>query len=740
MIREILKFTDSIEFTNALKVTIAATLPVIILSNLDEFRMGFTIALGVFLTYSSDIPSTLQHKIKGLLITILIASGGAVIISLASFNSWVFYPVFSITVFFLSMLSVYGQLATMISFSGLISISLVFSKIYTGLELLIHAGLLIVGGVFYLIISIIFDSIRPYRYAQLKLAKSIKLTAKYLKLRGDLWDLNADRTKITENQLHLQVELNTIHQELREILFRSPANSGSSNENRKMVIIFSALVDILELALSTSFDHAKLNEKFTDNHHVLNTYQNLAYNLAATLRDLSKSVENKSRYISKHFLYKDLENLKKTIENYKNDIGYPMATEGVLILTNMHNYAEKQVEKIRIVEHAFSKVLSVTDYKKKDTDLEKFLSPLYYPLSTLTQNVSFSSTIFRHSLRLTITVLIGFLIGKLLPFQNVYWILLTIVVIMRPGFGLTKKRSVERTIGTVVGGLIAFTVISFIQNSVVLSILIIISMILGLSFTQKNYKISATFITIYVIFVYGILTPNIQDVVQFRILDTLVGAVLSSLANYLLWPSWEFLSLPLYMEKSIEANRNYVKEISLFYNNKGEVTTSYKVSRKNAFIEIGNLMASFQRMLQEPKSKQKKMPQTYKFVVLNHTLLSSAASLGTFIQSHKTTKASLAFNTVVNGIIRNLDHAIAILKNEIPVNLKEIEQKEDITLRFNELTAIREKELKEGLDSTQQEAYHIKMEESQLVIEQLVWLTNLSESVLKATEKLKKSK
>jgi hypothetical protein len=73
-------------------------------------------------------------------------------------------------------------------------------------------------------------------------------------------------------------------------------------------------------------------------------------------------------------------------------------------------------------------------------------------------------------------------------------------------------------------------------------------------------------------------------------------------------------------------------------------------------------MASFQRMLQEPKSKQSKLAQVYKLTVLNHTLLSSAASLGTYIQSHKTSEASEAFNAVFDKVIKNLDSAITILK------------------------------------------------------------------------------
>ena len=130
----------------------------------------------------------------------------------------------------------------------------------------------------------------------------------------------------------------------------------------------------------------------------------------------------------------------------------------------MLQYAEKQVEKIKIVERAFTLNFNSQDLKGLDKDLEKFLTPQYYPLITLTENFSFSSTIFRHSLRLTITLMIGFIVGKFLPFHNVYWILLTIIVIMRPGYGLTKARSLHRIMGTFFGGLIAFGILFVSQR------------------------------------------------------------------------------------------------------------------------------------------------------------------------------------------------------------------------------------------------------------------------------------
>jgi uncharacterized membrane protein (TIGR01666 family) len=732
MVYKIRKFTDSLQFANAIKVTVAAAIPVVLFSLFGDFQTGFVVALGALLTYPSDISSNLTHKVNGLLSGAFIVAGSAFVVSIVYPYKWLFYPVFAGLVFFLSMISVYGYRATNVSFSGLLSISLVFSSIYSGRELYEHCGLMLAGGLFYFGVSMAFWYMRPHRYAEMQLYDCIRVTAKYLKLRGDLWTASADREKIIEKQLGFQVELNTIHEHLREALINSRLGSGPSNQNRKMLIVFISLVEILELALSTSFDHAKLHEKFKGHEKVLLTYQQLAYNLAATLKKLAKSIENRSKYSSGHKLFDDLAMLEKVIAEYESSVGSEAAAEGVYMLKTMHRYAEKQVEKINIAERALTLAVFRYDFKGADKDLEKYLKPQYYPLSALKENLSFSSTIFRHSLRLTFTIIIGFIIGQQLTFQNAYWILLTIVVIMRPGYGLTKERSYHRIFGTVLGGAIAFGVLLLTHNAYVIGLLAVLSMILGFAFTSTNYKVGATFVTMYVVFVFGLRTPHIEDVVQYRIVDTLVGAALAFLANYFLWPTWEFLSVPIHSENAIKANRGYLKEISDLYNKKGEIPVSYRLARKEAFIEIGNLMASFQRMVQEPKSKQKSLPQVYKLAVMNHTLLSSLASLGTYIQSHKTTKASAGFNAIVDTALLNLDDALNLLAD------REIakREKEDLSLRFTELKNIRARELSQSRN-IDEEAFRVKMQEAQLVIEQLVWLTNMTENILKAVKALK---
>ncbi|MCW4468357.1 FUSC family protein [Flavobacterium sp. MFBS3-15] len=735
MFEKIREFTDSTNFTRAVTVTVAAVLPVLILAQFGHFETGFAMAIGALLTYPADIPSNLLHRTKGLLTASVIVAGCMLAVNLLHPWPWLFFPILTVLVFFLSMISVYGQRATMVSFSGLLALALASGHIHTGWDILTYAGMVLGGGLFYTLVSVTFNYLSPHRYTELQIAECMKLTAKYMKLRGHLWDADADRASIVEEQLKLQVEINATHENLREILIRNRSNAGHSNRSRRMLLVFISLMEILELALSTSFDHSKLHEKFNEHPKVLDTYQNLAYNLAATLKKISKSIIKRRKYITKHKLHRDIAALENAIAAYQDQLGREAASEGVWMLSNMMHYAEKQVEKIRIIERTFTNKIDFKDLKGRDKDLEKFLAPEYYPLHTLKENLGFSSTIFRHSLRLTITIALGFIIGLVFNFENTYWILLTIVVIMRPGYGLTKQRSFQRIIGTITGGIIAFAFLSVVDHSIIIGTLAIVCMILGFAFTATNYRIGATFVTIYVVFVYGMLNPNITDVIQYRIVDTAVGAALAFLANYFLWPAWEFMNLPGFIKKSIEANRNYLEEISSYYNHKGNVPTSYRLARKNAFIELGNLMSSYQRMAQEPKSKQKQQQQVYKLAVLNHTLLSSLASLGTYIQSHKTYKASEAFNVVVTTVIRNLDHAISLLNMEIQAAEAQQAQSEELAMRFTELKNIRARELREE-HLTEEEEFRLKMEEAHLVIEQLVWLNSLSEKIVKAARQL----
>ncbi|WP_431244882.1 FUSC family membrane protein [Flavobacterium sp. P21] len=139
MFDRISKFTNSTSFLNASKVTIASVVPVVILNFFGHFEIGFTIALGAFYTYPSDIPSSLSHKIKGLIVASFIVSGVTLLVNFAYPYPLLFYPFLGILLFLCSMISVYGQRATLVSFSALLSISLSFGHLNQGWQAIEYA-------------------------------------------------------------------------------------------------------------------------------------------------------------------------------------------------------------------------------------------------------------------------------------------------------------------------------------------------------------------------------------------------------------------------------------------------------------------------------------------------------------------------------------------------------------------------------------------------------------------------
>lgn len=726
-----LKFGDN-QFYNAIKITFTAMVSFFIFANTGDFSSAFTVTLGAMLCAPIDISSNFRHKIIGLLLV-------SVLIPVISFSLTFTYPYFAIFapifcafVFLSAFISLYGHRANLLSFTLLLTISLSFIHHDKPEILFVNSFHLFCGGLLYTFISILFYWIKPNRYINLEVAECIEITGSYLQLRSQLWLPNTNREKINRQMLEKQIRINELHEHIREYLVYNKARTLNSNNNRKLLVALTSLVEILELAMANTFNHEEFIAFFKEDESILREYQVLADRFSKTLQSLAFHIKTNKKYHSPYSLTNDFKMLKIKIDDYVQHRNISVFNEQVVHVGNLLFYADKQIEKIKGLERVYKERVNADELRGKYRDLEKFFTPEHYRLKTLTEHLNFKSTTFRYSLRITLTMLVGLIIGKIFNFENAYWILLTIVVIMRPGYGLTKQRSTHRVIGTVIGGILGITTLILIDNNIVLSILTIIAMLLGYWLTGVDYKVGVTFVTYYVILTYGLLTGSAETQLVYRILDTVVGALLAFFATRFLWPTWELYSMNSHLEKCLQAIKYYIIEVKYYYIKKGEPSTSYKLARKNAFIEVGNLMSSFQRMVQEPKRKQVNRAELYELAVLNQTLVSSAASIGTYIQFHKTTEASGAFKLVMDYINNNLSQSLHNL--DFQADLKQ-DIEEDFKISITKLKAIRRQEV-ESMDIDEVQKIQ-KLEESQLIIDQLIWMSNLSEQIEKVTLKMK---
>lgn len=727
-LRDIAEYFKSTDFSKAIILGIALTLPIVTGVKLGVLPIGITITVGALLASPSDVSGSIRHKITGILFATLLAMIVSLIGGYLHFSLWLLFPVLGILMFGISYISIYGFRASLISFSGLFALVLSFSNVSSGLPPYERALLIGIGGLWYASLAILWHYIHPKGQTEFYLSKTLKLTAEYLKTRGELVDQTKDRPELLKKLLNTQTELTTTHETLRDILITSRTGSGKSDYDGKRLLIFVQLVDMLELAMANPVNYSKTDELFKMNAKQLGDFQGLLFAMSSRL-DLI------SQYISTPKKLQKSSKIEEFQEKIKLDISHYVSTstetfdENLLMLKNLYKYQKEQINKIEKIEWLLSNPArrEVSLIKKEDT--RRFLTKQSYDFEILIENFTLRSPIFKHSLRLAVMTMIGYGTGMLFAVQNPYWILLTLIVIMRPTFGLTKTRSKERTIGTLIGGALAVGIVLLTQNTTVYGILAIVSLVIAFSMLQRNYKAAATFITLSVVFIYALLRPDIFNVIQYRVMDTLIGTGLATLGNLLLWPAWEIQGFQNTLLETIKANRIYLEDIIGFYNKKGSISSQYKVSRKKAFLAMSDLSAAFQRMTQEPKSKQKNLDKIYEIAVLNHTFLSSLASLSTFILNNPTTPASKNFNKVSTRITENLLEAERILNREITLETpNENSPSEDVFENTfgNKITFTEEEKSK-----PKSEDFHLKLEEAHLVREQLKWLLAMSEKMPK---------
>lgn len=314
-------------------------------------------------------------------------------------------------------------------------------------------------------------------------------------------------------------------------------------------------------------------------------------------------------------------------------------------------------------------------------------------------NFSLQSNIFRHSVRITVAALAAYMIGQLLPFGHGYWILLTVIVILKPGYSLTRQRNIQRLIGTLIGAAIAGGLLFFVKNNTAILVLLTLSMIGGYSFMRWKYLVSVVMITMYLLFMFHILEPNdFREVVQERIVDTVLGCIVAFLASYLLPPIWERQQIGELMENLIGDMVLYFETVAYAFTGKPYDKQLSKEKRKQAWVSLANVTDAFNRMLSEPKSKRRDYKQFHRFVVSSHMLVSHMATLTYYADGLQEEYITRDYEPLIRASVSELNYAARFLEDpgfEAPGKsgdnpLASLDQK------INALMQTRQQELRQG--------------------------------------------
>lgn len=663
--QQIRYFLFSQYLADGIRVTLEIITPAVVFILLGKMEMGMTLSLGALCVSISDGPGPVVHKRNGMFYCNLFIFIMALLTGFLNHNMITLGSLILAATFFFSMFSVYGNRATAIGTAALLMMILRMSYVLPAAEVFTDSLLVLAGGVWYMVVALLLYRINPYRPAQRSLGKCIHETAKYLQIKSEMYDPASDLDQLYKKLLDQQVIVNESQDTVRELLFKNrELLKESTHSGRVLVLTFVDVVDLFEHIMATWYNYSSLRERYAST-GILKDVSVIIKNIASEMDNIGEAIQSQGRYRKQFDTIAALEKLKIKIDAL-SDSGSTMMLKKIIV--NIRNLDQK----VNDILKYFDKKVEKEGTLRSTKEYSHFVTHQKITGAVFRGNLTLQSSSFRHSLRVMITCAVGFLISKLISEgHHSYWIIMTIIIILKPGFSLTKQKNFDRLIGTIGGGFIGLLILAFVHSEVVLFALILFFMIGTYTFVRMNYIVMVIFLTPYVLILFHFLGLGAADVASERLADTAIASLLAFLASHFLFPHWESDSLSGYMANVLKANVHYLKKLKELISGKKILSLDYKLVRKELFVSTANLSSALSRMMSEPKSKQKNRKQIYEFVVLNHVLSSNIASLAATI-TEKEVEVSKEIDRKIDSVITNLEKNTALFERDYQVDNNQI--------------------------------------------------------------------
>ena len=222
-------------------------------------------------------------------------------------------------------------------------------------------------------------------------------------------------------------------------------------------------------------------------------------------------------------------------------------------------------------------------------------------LGVLGANLTLRSSACHHAIRLAVAATLASAVARALGLPHDYWVPLTVLWLLRPDFGSTFTRGVQRYVGTTAGAVLATLFAATVHPGPYALSTLATALSVGIfCFMLANYAVAGACTTGWVVLVSALAgIPELRAAAD-RVLDTSLGAVIA-LGCYLLWPTWERGEVGDMVADVIDAARRYAAVVldSWLNPEKGD-RDAIERCRTDARVIRTNAEATLTRSIAEP--------------------------------------------------------------------------------------------------------------------------------------------
>lgn len=614
------------KFSYSIRVFIALTGSMALCWYQDEMTLLIPMFLGIIASALAETDDSWQGRLNALAVTLVCFSIAALSVELLFPYPWIFAISLALATFCLTMLGALGE-----RYGAIASATLILS-VYTMIGVDQRGGavsnfwheplLLVAGAAWYGALSVLWQVLFSNQPVQQSLARLFRELGRYLKLKSSLFepirqlDVEARRLELAQQNGRVVAALNAA----KEIILHRVGNGRPGSKVSRYLKLYFLAQDIHERASSSHYPYNALAEAFFHS-DVLFRCQRLLRQQGKACQTLAESIQMRQPFIYDDSFAEALGDLNASLEHLR--IQSNPAWRG--LLRSLRALAANLSTLDRLLGDASNpdSLADATDSNLLDR-APRNLKEMWTRLRT---QMTPTSLLFRHALRLSLALTVGYGMLHAIHASQGYWIILTTLFVCQPNYGATRRKLGQRIIGTAIGLTVAWALFDLFPSPLVQSMFAIAAGLVFFINRTTRYTLATAAITLMVLFCfnqvgdgYGLFLP--------RLFDTLLGSLIAGLAVFLFLPDWQGRRLNKVLANTLSCNSIYLRQIMQQYAAGKSDDLAYRLARRNAHNADAALSTTLANMLMEPGHFRKEADVGFRFLVLSHTLLSYLSGLG----------------------------------------------------------------------------------------------------------------
>ncbi|MGJ7529641.1 YccS family putative transporter [Variovorax sp. GB1P17] len=518
--------------------------------------------------------------------------------------------------------------------------------------------LLLAGAAWYGVFSVLWCAAFPAQPVQARLVTLFTVLGNFVRFKASLFEplrgIDIERKRLSLAQLNAQVvtELNAAKESIfRRIGARAP--TGRISRYRGLYLIAQ---DVHERASSSHDDYNALADAFFHSDLLYRCQRVLDLQGIACQR-LAVSIERREPFEVGTETVQALADLRSAIAHERARASTP---ERLVLLASVEALARNLAQLDGQLTGA-----SQPSARAGRTEMGLFdRSPRSWrdAVERVRRQLTPRSPLFRHALRLSIALVVGYGVMHLIHPAQGYWILLTTLFVCQQTYGDTISRMGQRIAGTALGVVAGWALLQLFPQPLVQSVIAVAAGVLFFATRTTRYLLATASMTLLVLMCFNQVGDSGVLLVP-RLVDTAIGSAIAGLAVLLVLPHWQARRINELAATALRGHAGYLRQIVAQYRTGARDHLDYRLARRNDHNADAALSTAVSDMFREPGYVRPRAGVALRFLIRSHTLLSYLSALGAHRAALPDSAQMAVLRTAAEGAIAALDALAAGLES-----------------------------------------------------------------------------